>query len=128
MLTTACTQVLPLSTAAVVTTLSGYPGGSRRGRIFVPAIGLQVDGLGRFQEDQLTALADSVAWLITTGGDETVIGTAAVTVAPLIWSKKLQAGTVMSQISLGNVPDTMRRRRDSLIEARISRDVNFVAG
>lgn len=122
------TECQSLSTAAVITTLSGYPGGSRRGRIFVPAIGMNVLGTGRFEDDDLAALADSVAWLIVTAGATDTIGTANVSVAPLIWSKKLQAGTVMSQISAGNVPDVMRRRRDNVVEARITRSVNFTAG
>ena len=113
----------PLSNAIVVTTLSGMPGGRYRGRMFLPAVAHSIGTSGRFDPSVVIGVADGAQALIqgsiaalTTAFDTTAID-------PIIWSRARGAGSLMRRISVGDVPDVMRRRRDRLTETRQERDV-----
>ena len=110
----------PLSTAVVVTTQTGMPGGSYRGRIFWPAPAVTIDGSGRLNLTQQTGIAEGMAALITgfgaAGGDASPTDV----IQALVWSKRLGAGNLIRAVSVGDVPDVMRRRRDALAESRVT--------
>ena len=113
----------PLSNALVVTTLSGLPGARYRGRMFIPATAYVPGSVGRFSATTVSDAADNARALIV-GSVATLRNELANTsIEPIIWSKTLGAGTTMRQISVGDVPDVMRRRRDRLTENRQTRDV-----
>ena len=113
----------PLSNALVVTTLSGLPGARYRGRMFIPATAITPGSAGRFSATTVSNAADGAQALIqgTIGALTTAFSTTSID--PIIWSKTLGTGTTMRQISVGDVPDVMRRRRDRLTENRQVRDV-----
>lgn len=110
----------PISTAIVVSTSTGMPGGSYRGRIFWPAPSAAIQVSGRIgSADQegvaadMAALIDGVRQALNDAAPEEVV-------QPIVWSKRLQTGQLMRSVSVGDVPDVLRRRRDALVETRVS--------
>lgn len=111
------TAIHPLPTSMVASLRTGRAGRRYRGRSYWPALGLTVDASGKFTSTDTTAvpqrfkdlfLAIEDAWPAT-GAIELVVA-----------SKVANEVTPVTSISVGNVPDTQRRRRDGLIEAYTS--------
>lgn len=105
----------PLQNAIVVSLQTGIPGASYRGRIYWPAPGAGIDA--SFRLDTPTDPADIASqmadWLnavtgyaLDNNGD----------VIPGVFSKVKNQVTPVTSIRVGNVCDTQRRRRDSLLE------------
>lgn len=106
----------PFQTAIVTTLETGRPGRSYKGRLYWPALGAAIDaGTLRVATANTAALAGQVAQLLAdiataAPGDEEVV--------PAVVSQTSNVATAVQQVSVGNVLDTQRRRRDALEEAR----------
>lgn len=106
------TVEMPPQVALVLTLLTGQPGGSYRGRMYLPAAGApasssgttsrgsqgNVDNLG----DLLVSIADAAPEIAAT--------------LPAVVSERLSTVTAVTQVRLGNRLDTQRRRSDSIVE------------
>lgn len=106
--------VHPVSTAVAVSLYTNIPGRRYRGRIYWPAAGLSLDSsTGRIAPSNTLGLAQDVAALLqdieqaAPTGWEPVLG---------VYSRVLGAGVAVTQLRVGDVPDTQRRRRDALKE------------
>lgn len=103
----------PHSSALVFSLLTALPGRSRRGRMYWPALGCVIDGAtGRVVTVTNVARVTRMKELIHAAAAapaEAVIGAA-------VWSEHLQDGELLTKISVGDVLDTQRRRRDALVE------------
>lgn len=115
--------IRPLNVAWCITLNHGAQyGRSGRGRLFWPAVGpvpalsgsLRVLPTGR-----ASFLADLVGWLETVAGiirDATVPPVASV--RQVVWSRTTGQTTEVDNLSLGDILDSQRRRRDALREQR----------
>lgn len=103
------------SDAICVSLLSGRPGRSYRGRLYIPglAVGLDTTAL-RITPTVTLALATEGAAFLDAIAD--AVGAGQV-VRPIIVSQTLGVNTQVSAVRVGDVLDTQRRRRDSLQEA-----------
>lgn len=103
--------------AIVVSLRTDTPGGSGRGRVYWPAIGVTLANTGRVQTPALTTfLADFKNYL---AGMDTDLSTA---FSPIgfdlsVRSVKTQSTPHVVRLQVGDVVDTQRRRRDALPEA-----------
>jgi len=108
---------LPPQTALVVTLLTGAPGRSARGRIFLGGL---AQGVGTTDGRVPIALRDRYARNIAGfygavrnnpgGGDD---------FRPVVVSPKLGTARKITAITVGDLYDTMRSRRNRLVEARV---------
>jgi len=111
------TAAKTLQTSVCFSLLTGIPGRSYRGRVYWPALAYTPSATTtRFTTGDLDA------WLLTLKQLNNGIKVAQNTVNPLgfvelgVRSRLLSATTVVSTLAAGDVPDTQRRRRDSLVE------------
>lgn len=117
------TPVRPLNVAWCVTLNHGAQyGRSGRGRLFWPAIGAQPT-LGSSLRVSSTVraqfLGDLVGWLESVAGiirDEAEQG--ATSVRQVVWSRTTGSVREVDNLSLGDILDSQRRRRDALREQR----------
>lgn len=104
---------MPPQCSMVVTLLTGIPGKSTRGRFYWPHVGGTVSNGGKSSlVGQTTATAFS--GLLSNWG--TLID--GVDIRPAVVSEKTGLITPVSTVSVGDVIDTQRRRRDGLVETR----------
>ena len=113
------TPICPPQTAVTLSLRSSFPGASSRGRIYWPALApAMTTTTGRLTSASRTALltdlnaylasiADSIA-AETSGGDIPF---------PVVWSPTTGSSRSITQLWVGDVIDTQRRRRDALDEA-----------
>ena len=112
-----------LQCAAVVSLLTARPGRSYRGRVYWPAWNWTGTSALLFSNTDMTNLAN--AWRNLAEGIQSDLDTAdgaAVTHVPVVWSYKLQTSQPITRYGAGNVPDTQRRRRDSVAETYVYAD------
>lgn len=103
----------PTSVAAVLSLSTGLAGRRYRGRMYWPALGNVINTTGRFSSTVTAALAQGGSDLLT------FIATAAPSAAPLIPVVVSRTGgfvTPVTEVRVGDVPDTQRSRRDNLDE------------
>lgn len=106
----------PPTTAVVLSLYSATVGRSGRGRIFWPALGLSLDPTsGRIALADASDMADAAGEMLSAIEDA----------APATWnavlavhSQKDGARHPITQIKVGDVPDSQRGRKDALSEAR----------
>lgn len=105
----------PYQVAVVASLLTGRPGRSYNGRLYWPAIGAQI-GIAtlRLTAAQTQAIADATATLLRAIATAAPVGAALV---PVVVSHKLGTHQEVTSVRVGDVLDTQRRRRDSLVEA-----------
>lgn len=106
----------PYQTAVVISLRTGTPGASGRGRLYWPATGMAIDSTTlRVTAANLTsALAGAKTYLsaIDTAIEGTLTG-----VSLCVWSRKGTGALYpVTSMQMGNVFDTQRRRRDTLVE------------
>lgn len=111
------TAIHPLPTSMVASLKTGRAGRRYRGRNYWPAIGLTVDASGKFTSTDTTAVPQRFKDLYN-AIEEMWPATGALRL--VVASKAANEVTPVTSISIGNVPDTQRRRRDGLIEAYTS--------
>lgn len=104
----------PLPTSMVFSLLTATAGRSFRGRMYWPALSLTINTSGRFPSSVMTSAATDAANLLTALAGAVTIAT---DLTPAVVSKTRNLVTPVTQIRVGDVPDTQRRRRDALVEA-----------
>lgn len=106
----------PLQTSMVVSLLSGRPGRSFRGRLFLPYWGSPILGTdGRIPPaGRDSVLAAMQVWLTAVGAAAPIGGGMVLAVV----SQTTGLAVRITQLQIGDVPDTQRRRRDALVEQR----------
>lgn len=106
----------PYQTSAVVSLRTNQVGASGRGRLYFPATGVPLQA-GSLRPSS----ADVTAWIggIKTylSGMQTAVRTVFPTASLIVWSRKTTGMFPVDTIQAGDVLDTQRRRRDTLIEA-----------
>lgn len=113
------TYTRPNQIALVVTTLTGRPGRSYKGRFYWPAVaGPALSATGRISGTDL--VADSAADLMIIISEETPNGG----LTHVVHSPTLDILTPVSAIRVGDVLDTQRRRRDAIAEAYHTRPLD----
>jgi hypothetical protein len=113
------TMVLPPQAAIVTSIRTDVPGGSGRGRIYWPALGVTLSGAGRMGTPTPAAfLADMKTYLL---GIRTDLATAFPTIGfdLSVRSKTTHTTPHAVRLQVGNVIDTQRRRRDSIPEGYV---------
>lgn len=112
------TLQLPPQVSVVLSIQTLTPGGTGRGRVYLPALALQPDTTGHIATGSVTSILGSFNSGLTTF--ETTIRDVAddAEMNLAVYSAK-GAGAVhnATAIRIGNVFDTQRRRRDALVEA-----------
>lgn len=107
-------------TSLVFSLLTGRAGRSYRGRIYWPALGAVIEADGRVQTSRIQNAANQMAEFLKDAGRR---GGGQPDVDPGVYSSTLDVWTPIESVEVGNVLDTQRRRRDSLIEARVSAEI-----
>lgn len=102
----------PPQCAAVFTLQTGLAGRSRRGRIYWPWMGGSMDGSTLKSSVPLNAITQ-MATLLNALGAEAPDPTP---MDPVVVSQSLNQVTPVTSVRVGDVVDTQRRRRDSLVE------------
>jgi len=117
------TPLRSATTALVFSLRTNTPGGSGRGRLYWPAVATSVQSADlRFSTTNVaSALTDMRAYL---NSMRSALATAFPTIGfdLAVRSKTTHTTPHVNKIQAGNVPDTQRRRRDSLVE-----DYQFLA-
>lgn len=110
----------PLPTSMVLSLKTPFAGRSFRGRMYWPALSTVVQTGGTFSTSFMSSIATEAANLLNA-----MSGAAAGTydLVPAIVSKTRDLVTPVTQVSVGNVPDTQRRRRDALVESYASASI-----
>lgn len=106
----------PYHTALCASLRTGKPGRSYRGRMYLPALALGVSLTdARIPSATSTTLSTQIAaWLTAVGVQGSFLGRTRA--EPCIVSKVKQERTTVKTVAVGDVLDTQRRRRDSLVE------------
>lgn len=111
---------VPANVAVVATLLTGAPGRSRRGRMYWPAFqSSALDTTGRIEAPFPSNLA---TFLADTFGQINIAGTRTVGV----YSRTNASISDVQAVSVGDVWDTMRSRRNAVTENRVSVNVSTV--
>lgn len=106
----------PLQTSLVISLLTGRPGRSYRGRLYLPYWGAPtLQDTGRVAASSRQSIVDAMqVWLTAVGAAAPIGGGLELVVV----SQTIGIAARVNQLSIGDVPDTQRRRRDSLVEQR----------
>lgn len=106
-------------TSLVSSLRTGQPGATGRGRLYWPMTGLTVVAttLRVSSSNRLDVLTAVVSYLtaIETAIEATLSG-----VALSVWSRKNNALYPVTSVSMGDIPDVQRRRRDAALESYAS--------
>lgn len=103
----------PVTVSAVLSLRTGIPGRRTRGRMFWPALGNTINTVGRFTSTVTEDLATDGAQLLN------IIGAASPPdgdARPMVVSAVGGLVTPVTGVSVGDVPDNMRSRKDALDE------------
>lgn len=108
----------PFQTSLVSSLLTGRPGRSYRGRLFWPALGAAIGANDlRVSDANLQAHTAAISTFLEQVAS---IGEPENDAVLSVVSDTLSVVTPVTQISCGDVLDVQRRRRDSLIEGRVT--------
>lgn len=113
------TTTHPFQTALVISLKSTATGARGRGRLYWPATAAQLTGttLRLATAVQTAALSAAKSYLTNIETDiETTLGGSSLAV----WSRTYSSLSAVASMSVGDVLDTQRRRRDQLIESVLS--------
>lgn len=108
-------EPLPFQCAPVVSFRTNLATRAGRGRIYAPSLAVDQVAGGRLNATAQGVLADSAAAMLTT-----LSGAA---LSPVLYSRTTKGIQAIVRLDVGDVIDTQRRRRNKLIEARVSRNV-----
>jgi hypothetical protein len=113
---------LPAQTALVVTLLTNQPGRSGRGRLYLGGLGVSnLDATGLVTAANTLLIANALAGFYVRLRDNVADDDSH---RPVVVSPTTGAANKIIRVQVGNVPDTMRSRRASLLESRSSSDVD----
>lgn len=106
---------MPFQAARCISLVTGLPGGRRRGRVYVPCLSATMASSGKaaLPSGYLTAWKDifGQANVVWPGSGDLVLG---------VYSAVDEAITPVTSLRAGDVVDTQRRRRDSVVETYTS--------
>jgi hypothetical protein len=105
-------EAMPPQVALVVSLLTVVANRSGRGRFYLPSPAAEVLDGGR--------LDATVQGVIATAAGALFSALTSASLVPVIYSRTAHTTTTITSASLGDVFDTQRRRRDKLIEERVS--------
>jgi hypothetical protein len=109
---------LPAQTALVVTTLTGSPGRSARGRMYLGGLGRSIlGGDGRLTAPRQTAITTAFGKFLVAVRSRPNLGDLW---RPVVVSPTTGTARKITAITVGDLTDTMRSRRTSLREIRAS--------
>jgi hypothetical protein len=116
------TQYQPDQIAVVFTLLSATPGRSGKGRVYIPVLSIAGIVASRLTFAQISDFADTFALFL--GGISIMTG-GGIGPFPICVQSRLGPGvpSQVTAVSVGDVMDTQRRRRDKLVENRVSMPV-----
>lgn len=106
-----------LQTSVVMSLRTGLSGRRYRGRAYWPALGWTINTAGRFAGTEPSVAASEFVDLLGAIADAAPGASALV---PVVVSRAGGFLTPVSSVAVGNVPDTQRRRRDSLPELYVT--------
>jgi hypothetical protein len=114
-------QALPPQCALVVTLLTGAPGRSARGRLFLGGLSTFLTPEGRVLPGSQQTIVDAMAsFYVQLRNDPN----APDVMRPVVVSPTTTSARKITRVNVGNVVDTMRSRRGKLVEARLARPVD----
>lgn len=106
-------SVVPPQCAICVTLRTAFAGRSDTGRYYLPGpIASKLDVRGRLN----TAIVNSLSASLIAATNAAIL--AGPSCAPVVYSRKLRATNAITELDVGDVVDTQRRRRDALVEVR----------
>lgn len=110
---TKATNLLPTQTALVATLLSGFPGRSNRGRMYLPWTGGGLDGTHQVTSSDTTAISNAVGAMLTAVN-------AGVGSGPFgrVVIAGLRGVVDVTSVRVDSEPDIQRRRADKIIASR----------
>lgn len=108
------TSVMPSVCCSVVSLLTGIPGRRMRGRMYVPYLNAGASSFRITSSEVSSILSQTKTRLNNWAAALTATGEG--TSVPVVVSEAGSLCTPVQQLRVGDVPDTQRRRRDSLIE------------
>jgi hypothetical protein len=106
----------PFQVSGVISLRTATPGPSGRGRLFLPmtGAGINASSLRITAATATTILSGAKTYL---SAIETAIEAVVPNAALIVWSRKSDSWSLVTQLQMGDVLDTQRRRRDTTIEA-----------
>lgn len=112
---TNATACLPFQCAPVVSFRTAVATRAGRGRLYAPSLGVDQQAGGTLIAGAQTALLNGAVAMINglSGGGFTAS----------LFSQTTKAQTTITSVDVGNIIDTQRRRRNQLIETRVSANV-----
>ena len=110
----------PYQTSIVASLLTGFAGASNRGRLYWPALGAVIGTNLRLSTPTPAAFAEAMANYLTAiqGAISGVAGFSDSTL--VVYSPTTGTKRVVTEISVGDVLDIQRRRRDKAVESRVA--------
>lgn len=116
------TRALPPQCALVVTLQTSKPGRSGRGRLYLGGLGDFILGNdGRVPAGHRDLMSDTMATFYTSLRDENMLPDV---VRPVVVSNRQSDSYKVTKVAIGDVFDTQRRRRASLVESKAVRVVD----
>lgn len=111
----------PNQTAVVLGLRTPYPGASNRGRLYWPALAIAMgSGTGKIASASVTALStQAAAYLAAIGDALTGVFPDGDTEMLSVYSRTKGSARHVTQIWVGDVFDTQRRRRDAIVESYV---------
>lgn len=107
---------MPHTVAMVVSLRTALAGRAYRGRLYWPALAPALEADARFAPAFTLSVATATAKLLQDIAD-LALTAAGRTIFPAVVSQIQGVQTRITQVSVGDVPDTQRRRRDALAES-----------
>ena len=105
-------QTLPNEVAAAVTTRCASIQRKNRGRFFLPPLAVNEITAGRYTNVAIARMANAAAILVNS--------LQAAAFNPVVYHHTDKTTTLITSVDVGDVPDAQRRRRDKLVEVRVS--------
>lgn len=112
---TSAAEMLPFQCAVAVSLRTVFATRSGRGRFYLPPLSVATIAGGRVTPANQTIIADSAQDMMAT-----LQGAG---LQPVVYSRIARAAVTITRIDVGDVVDTQRRRRNKLVEERVSRTV-----
>lgn len=103
---------LPAQSCVTLSLRTGRPGGSYRGRLYLPALGLTLSA-GRLSPTRVQSLAEVSATFISSLGENLPGALNALGLKPAVVSTVTGRSTAVKQIAVGNRLDSQRRRAEA---------------
>lgn len=112
---TAVSESLPYQCAPVVSTRTNLATRAGRGRFYAPSLAVEFVANGKMTATAQSALLDGAEAMVNslTGAGLTTV----------LYSRSLHTTQEVTRIDVGDVIDTQRRRRNKLVESRVSVNV-----